>query len=196
MQDPSMSGQQQLVDLLRQVHQAGKSGYIFYIARDGSSGKITVNHGVLCDIAYKNKPSSISDVVALDLNTLVLVQRTAEKQLAPSPGIPAIGTFIQALEFQIAVTESLCEPPLPEESHQEDAAQSHLDLTGAVIQLLTGLYGAERAGKHVHKVAGQWPPEQHPQQFLEKCMELAALMLGPEAAQEIFTPLYEKGNVR
>ena len=191
-----MSGLQQLADLLRQVQQKRQSGYVFYIVRDGSRGKITVNQGALCDITYQDQPSNISDLVGLELNKSVLIPGTADDQQAPSPGIPDIATFIQALETHVVETQSVREPPQPEESQSEDPAQPQVDLIEAAIQLLTGLYGEERACKQVNKVAGQCPPEQHPQRFLEKCTELAALTLGPEAAQEIFNPLYEKVNVR
>jgi hypothetical protein len=196
VQEPSVSGQQQLADLLRQIQHKRQSGDIYYVVRDGSSGKIKVIQGVLCDITYQNKPISTSDVVDFDLNTPVLIPRTTEKQQAPSPGIPDLASFIVALETHGGKTQSVREPPQPEESPQEDSAHPQVDLPGAAKQILIELYGVERASKQVTKVAGQWPPEQHPQQFLDKCRELVALTLGPEAAEEIFTPLYEKVNVR
>lgn len=186
------SGQHQLAALLRQVYQEGLSGHIFYIVTGGSNGKIEVNQGDLYGFTYRGQPISVSDFATLNLNKSVLVQRAPDDSLAPAPGVPQITALIQALETPVTEPKTIPEPPLPQENQPQDIIQPTVDLTAAAIQILTGLYGSERAFKQVNKVAGQCPPDQNPQQFLEKCTELAALTLGPGAAHEMFYPLYEK----
>ena len=68
---------------------------------------------------------------------------------------------------------------------------SHLSMQRDVLDLLQPLFGVG-AQKKIEEFAQVSPPINHPADFLDKCRQHAAMMLGPRKAEELFKPIFEK----
>lgn len=68
---------------------------------------------------------------------------------------------------------------------------SHLSMQRDVLDLLQPLFGVG-AQKKIDEFAQGSPPINYPADFLDKCRQHAAMMLGPRKAEALFKPLFEK----
>ena len=173
-----MEGRLLVAYLLQEMTQNQLSGYIYYAAKGGKGGKVFVTQGVLCGLTYEGSPISVSELDALEITKAVILQ-DMPGPTTPSPETPSATSVLQTLRRRDVRTP---EPP-------QD--QPKVNLVDDVLPLLESLYG-EQAIQSINKISAQFPPAQQPWPFLGKCQELAALTLGPQAAQTMFQPLYKK----
>jgi hypothetical protein len=68
---------------------------------------------------------------------------------------------------------------------------SHLAMQKDALGLLEPLFGTG-AAKKVDEFARQSPPHQYPADFLGKCRQQAAMMLGAKKAEELFQPIFDR----
>jgi hypothetical protein len=68
---------------------------------------------------------------------------------------------------------------------------SHLAMQKDVLALLEPLFGTG-AAKKVEEFARQSPPHQYAADFLGKCRQQAAMMVGEKKAAELFQPIYDR----
>ena len=68
---------------------------------------------------------------------------------------------------------------------------SHLSMQADALALLEPLFGVGAEHK-MEEFAKLSPPMQHPRDFLERCRQHAAMMLGPRKAEELFQPIFDK----
>jgi hypothetical protein len=59
------------------------------------------------------------------------------------------------------------------------------------LGLLEPLFGTG-AAKKVEEFARQSPPHRYPADFLGKCRQQAAMMLGARKAEELFQPIFDR----
>lgn len=81
--------------------------------------------------------------------------------------------------------------PTPAPAPAPQAFYSHVSLQKDVLALLEGIYGIG-ASKKVESLAASSPPHQYPAEFLAKCRQYAAVMLGDRKAGELFQAIEEK----
>lgn len=79
----------------------------------------------------------------------------------------------------------------PEPAKPAHVFYSHLSLQKDTLDLLEPLFGVGAARK-LEEFARAAPPHQFPLEFLDKCRQHAAMMLGPKKAEELFRPIAEK----
>lgn len=68
---------------------------------------------------------------------------------------------------------------------------SHIAMQKDALGLLEPLFGTG-AAKKVEEFARQSPPHQYPADFLGKCRQQAAMMLGARKAEELFQPIFDR----
>jgi hypothetical protein len=100
---------------------------------------------------------------------------------APAPAPVAIAT-------PPAATNAPEPPPAPKAAH---VFYSHLAMQKDALGLLEPLFGVG-AAKKVDEFAKQSPPHQYPADFLGKCRQHAAMMLGARKAEELFQPIFDR----
>jgi hypothetical protein len=68
---------------------------------------------------------------------------------------------------------------------------SHMALQKDALAVLEGIYGLG-VGKKLQSIANTTPPHQYPMEFVAKCRQHAAVMLGDRKAGELFRSIEEK----
>jgi hypothetical protein len=87
-------------------------------------------------------------------------------------------------------------PPADAPAEKAGAAEphvfySHVALQKDVLDVLEGIYGIGVA-KKLESIANTTPPHQYPAEFVAKCRQHAAVMLGDRKAAELFRTIEEK----
>jgi hypothetical protein len=80
------------------------------------------------------------------------------------------------------------EPEAPKQAH---VFYSHLALQRDSLAVLEAIYGLG-VSKKMASIANTTPPHQYPAQFVAKCREHAAMMLGDKKARELFKAIEDK----
>jgi hypothetical protein len=83
------------------------------------------------------------------------------------------------------------EPVAPTEAAEAHVFYSHVALQKDVLVVLEGIYGIGVA-KKLESIANTTPPHQYPAEFVAKCRQHAAVMLGDRKAAELFRAIEEK----
>lgn len=198
---------------LRDLHTAlnllaasGKTAKVsfYYVGDEGKlqSGSIAVEQGQHCHVSFRGldgeealeaiptlqfaKVSSLPAVtvehglhplpMALLLDRLDPRHRPAPPA-APPPSTPAA-----------TPPPAVAEPAPAKPAH---VFYSHLALQADALSLLEPLFGVA-AERKLEEFARLSPPMQHPREFLDRCRQQAAMMLGARKAEELFQPIFDK----
>jgi hypothetical protein len=114
-----------------------------------------------------------------ELATLPTAESAPEPEPAPAPA-PAP-----------AAAEASPPPPAAPVAAEPHVFYSHMALQKDVLEVLEGIYGIGVA-KKLESIANTTPPHQYPAEFVAKCRQHAAVMLGDRKAAELFRAIEEK----
>lgn len=184
---------------------AGKTAKVsfYHVGDDGKlhSGSIAVEQGQVCHVNFQQMPA---------IEALAAITRL---KFAKVSSLPAVTVEISSHPLPMARVLELLDPrklpapviaaapAAPIESVAAPASvakpahvfYSHLSMQNDAQALLEPLFGIA-AEKKIEEFARLSPPMQHPQEFLERCRQHAAMMVGPKKADELFKPIYDKLN--
>jgi hypothetical protein len=186
---------------------AGKTAKVsfYHVGDDGKlhSGSIAVEQGQVCHVNFQQMPA----LEALDAITRL--------KFAKVSSLPAVTVEISPHPLPMARVLELLDPrklpapvaavapaaPLAPAAPATPAPAakpahvfySHLSMQNDAQAVLEPLFGIA-AEKKIEEFARLSPPMQHPQEFLERCRQHAAMMVGPKKADELFKPIYDKLN--
>ncbi len=166
------------------------------------SGSITVENGVQCHISHLQLPAdeALDAIAALSFAKIATLPAVSVGQsgdpvpldfvldrLDPDKRLPPASAPASAVpaEDASAVVAAVVEARAPHVFY------SHLSMQRDVLDLLQPLFGVG-AQKKIEEFAQVSPPINYPADFLDKCRQHAAMMLGPRKAEELFKPLFEK----
>lgn len=82
-------------------------------------------------------------------------------------------------------------PVAAAEAAETHVFYSHMALQKDVLEVLEGIYGIG-VTKKLESIANTTPPHQYPAEFVAKCRQHAAVMLGDRKAAELFRAIEEK----
>jgi hypothetical protein len=82
-------------------------------------------------------------------------------------------------------------PVAAAEAAEPHVFYSHMALQKDVLDVLEGIYGIG-VTKKLESIANTTPPHQYPAEFVAKCRQHAAVMLGDRKAAELFRAIEEK----
>lgn len=199
-----MTDLRDLHSALEALMQAAKTAKVsFYYLNGGDSklqvGSIAVEQGEACYVSFQALPPQ----EALDQ---IARLRFAKISTLPSMHSSHAGDAIPALPMAVVLdaldpANHLHEaPPIVENTPAAVATEvakqphvfySHLSMQKDALELLEPLFGVG-AHKKVEEFARTSPPHQHPVDFLNKCRQHAAMMLGARKAEELFKPVFDK----
>jgi hypothetical protein len=118
-----------------------------------------------------------------------------QREPEPEPELATLPTAESEPEPAPAAAEASPPPPAapvaaagPAEPH---VFYSHMALQKDVLDVLEGIYGIGVA-KKLESIANTTPPHQYPAEFVAKCRQHAAVMLGDRKAAELFRAIEEK----
>ena len=186
---------------------AGKTAKVsFYHVGDDAklhSGSIAVEQGQTCHVNFQQMPAlealaaitrlkfakvSSLPAVTVEISSQPLPMAQVLELLDPRK-LPAV--FIAAAP--VAATERVAAPQPAATSRPAHVFYSHLSMQNDAQGLLEPLFGIA-AEKKIEEFARLSPPMQQPREFLERCRQHAAMMVGPKKADELFSPIYGKLN--
>lgn len=180
----------------------------FYYLEDADlkmlSGAITVLDGRDCIVQFQDLPpgqalaqiaglkfakvTSLPTVVttvagdAVPLTQVLTALDPANRPMPPSSPAPElVSAQAQAIP---AATAAPAEP-------KPHVFYSHLAMQKDATTLLEPFFGVG-ADKKVEEIAKHTSPVHHPREFLDKCRQQAAMMVGAKKAEELFQPLFDK----
>ena len=211
-----MADLRNLHEALDALGQAGKTGRVsFYFTDDDlrlQSGSIAVEDGSTCYIHFRDHApdEALAAIVGLKFAKVTTLPAIGADHSGDVPGLPMA---IVLEQLDPARHAARMPTPAPEPVHvpvpasavaSAHAAQvahaaqakahvfySHLQMQKDALELLEPLFGTG-AAKKVEEFARQSPPHQFPADFLGKCRQHAAMMLGAKKADELFAPLFAK----
>ena len=198
-----MADLRELHAALASLAQSGKTAKVsFYYTRADDlkmhSGSISVENGTDCYLSLEQLPaeealeaivglalakvatlpsvsiSHIGDAVPMEV---VLERLDPGNRPAPAPAPVAVEPMAANVEAAVAQAPHVF--------------YSHLSMQRDVLELLQPLFGVG-AQKKIEEFAQVSPPINHPADFLDKCRQHAAMMLGPRKAEELFRPVFDK----
>jgi len=201
-----MADLRELHAALASLAQSGKTAKVsFYYTRADDlkmhSGSISVENGADCYLSFEQLPAeeALEAIVGLSLAKVATLPSVSISHVGDAvpmevvlerldPGKrPAPAPAPVAIEPMAAVATNV-EVGVAKAPH---VFYSHLSMQRDVLDLLQPLFGVG-AQKKIEEFAQVSPPINHPAEFLGKCRQHAAMMLGPRKAEELFKPLFDK----
>ena len=203
-----MADLQDLHTALQLLAASGKTAKVsfYFVADDGKlqSGSIAVEQGQFCHLNFRglSAEQALAEIPGLQfakvsslpaitvehgphpmLIAVVLDRLDPRKRPAPAP--PAAAAIAPAPAPTVEPT------PAPSPAKPAHVFYSHLAMQADALALLEPLFGvgAERKLEEFAKLS---PPMQHPREFLDRCRQHAAMMLGPRKAEELFQAIFDK----
>ncbi|MCX7041566.1 MAG: hypothetical protein NT117_02535 [Gammaproteobacteria bacterium] len=190
-----MADLQDLHMALQLLAAAGKTAKVsfYHVGDDGKlhSGSIAVEQGQVCHVNFQQMPA---------LEALAAITRL---KFAKVSSLPAVTVEISSQPLPMTRVLELLDPrhlPAPvvvaapvAPAKPAHVFYSHLSMQSDAQAVLEPLFGVA-AEKKIEEFARLSPPMQHPQEFLERCRQHAAMMVGPKKADELFKPIYDKLN--
>ena len=186
---------------------AGKTAKVsFYHVGDDlklNSGSIAVEQGQVCHVNFQQMPAlealaaitrlkfakvSSLPAVTVEISSHPLPMARVLELLDPRK-LPAV--VIAAAP--VAAIERVAVPQPAPTSKPAHVFYSHLSMQQDAQALLEPLFGIA-AEKKIEEFARLSPPMQQPREFLERCRQHAAMMVGPKKADELFKSIYSKLN--
>jgi hypothetical protein len=203
-----MAELQDLHTALQSLAASGKTAKVsfYFVAEDGKlqSGSIAVEQGQHCHVNFRGLASNqalteiaglqfakVSSLPAVTVDhgphpvpmSVVLDKLDPRKRPTPAPATAPAPPVASA---PAAAPAAVAAPAKP--AH---VFYSHLSMQADALALLEPLFGvgAERKMEEFAKLS---PPMQHPREFLDRCRQHAAMMLGPRKAEELFQAIFDK----
>lgn len=203
------------VEALRQSGKSGKVGFYFVGDLDQKlhSGHLLVSQGSHCAISCLDLDgeAALRMIPGLRLSKVSTLPVLEVASNQPG-GMHSIASVLAQLdpashpELKAAVVEPAYErvtaktrltapapPSAPAPEKTPHVFYSHVQMQKDATELLETLYG-RAAEKKVEEFAHSSPPHQYPKEFLQKCVQHAAMMLGNKKAEELFAPLFAKSS--
>jgi hypothetical protein len=188
--------------------QGGKTAKVsFYYLDDDAkmhAGSIAVEHGAECYVNYLQQPADLAlELIArlrfAKVTTLPSMQSDHSGDgTVPVPMAMVLEKLDPGQIQPAAVAPAPAQAPVASTPAVEVATAkqphvfySHLALQKDALELLESLFGVG-AHKKVEEFARTSPPHQHPAEFLGKCRQHAAMMVGGKKAEELFKPIFDK----
>lgn len=201
-----MADLQDLHTALQLVAAAGKTAKVsfYFVAEDGKlqSGSIAVEQGQHCHVNFRGLASNLAlteiaglrfakvsalPAVTVDHGPNPVPMSVVLDQLDPRKRpVAVVPALAPAASVPVQISAPVAEPVKP--AH---VFYSHLSMQADALALLEPLFGvgAERKMEEFAKLS---PPMQHPREFLDRCRQHAAMMLGARKAEELFQPIFDK----
>jgi hypothetical protein len=190
-----MADLRNLHEALAALGESGKTGRVsFYFTDDDlklQSGFIVVEQGATCYVHYRDKEpdealAAIPGLRFAKVTTLPAID-PATHASAPAPAAPPpVHAHVPMPAMAAHAAAAAAQAPA-----RPHVFYSHLQMQKDALELLEPLFGTG-AAKKVEEFARLSPPHQYPTDFLGKCRQQAAMMLGARKAEELFAPLFEK----
>lgn len=195
--------------MLAELGRSGRNAKVFfYFVGDDDqklhSGNIVVDAGATCYLSL------------FEFSAEQALERIPGLRFTKVSSLPAMATdhsgdaqaglqMEQVLAWLDPANQAVPEPepePAPVQAHvaetpaaapvEQKAFYSHVALQKDATDLLATVFGDAAANKKVEEFARQTPPFQHPHEFVDKCRQHAAMMLGARKAEELFQPLHDR----
>lgn len=199
-----MAELQDLHAALQSLAASGKTAKVsfYFVADDGklASGSIAVEQGQHCHVNFRGLASNLALTEIAGLQ-FAKVSSLPAVTVDHGPNPVAISVVLDKLDprkrpapVQAPPAASAPAPtpaPAAEPAKPAHVFYSHLSMQADALALLEPLFGvgAERKMEEFAKLS---PPMQHPREFLDRCRQHAAMMLGPRKAEELFQPIFDK----
>lgn len=190
------------------LNEPGKNAKVsFYYLDDLKmlSGAITVSNGQDCSISFQQLPplealEQIARLKFAKVTTLPTMVADAASDLVP------LALAIERLDPALQMVSAPPEPapaevmapaapapvaPAAVADARPHVFYSHLAMQKDATDLLSPLFGVG-AAKKIEDIAKHTSPVHHPGEFLDKCRQQAAMMLGAKKAEALFQPLFDK----
>jgi hypothetical protein len=201
------------VDALRQSGKSGKVGFYFVGDLDQKlhSGHLLVRQGNACAVSCLDldgeaalrmipglRLSKVSTLPVLEVAPTqpggMLTIAAVLAQLDPAMHPARDPVPVEPGYERVTAKSRLTAPePSPAPAKAPHVFYSHVQMQKDATELLEALYG-RAAEKKVEEFAHSSPPHQYPKDFLQKCVQHAAMMLGNKKAEELFAPLFAKSG--
>jgi hypothetical protein len=204
---------------LRNLHEAlaslaegGRTGKVsFYFLGDDmklQSGSIVVEEGNTCYVHFGDRApdDALATIAGLKFAKVTTLPSMGLDHSGDVAGLP-MTAVLERLDPGKHTPPPAAEPPRgpveprpvaataapvePRPAPKPHVFYSHVAMQKDALELLESLFGSG-AAKKVDEFARQSPPHQYPADFLGKCRQHAAMMLGAKKAEELFAPLFAK----
>ncbi|MBP8097865.1 MAG: hypothetical protein KAY03_00970 [Arenimonas sp.] len=198
---------------LRELHaavaslaQSGKTAKVsFYYTRADDlgmhSGSISVESGADCYLSFEQLPAeeALEAMVGLALAKVATLPSMSINHVGDAVPMEVVLERLDPGKRPAPAPAPVATEPMPAVATKVEVAAakaphvfySHLSMQRDVLDLLQPLFGVG-AQKKIEEFAQVSPPINHPADFLDKCRQHAAMMLGPRKAEELFKPLFDK----
>lgn len=181
---------QKLHDALANLHQVRGTARIFVFCRahgrETFGGTITVVKGEVRNVRHENVTGlkALSQMLTYDCEKITLAKSGFKpEQERRDRDLPVTSTLIQqafrgkeVLLRQRAVRRTRTAPPPP--------------LQQQATHLMQEMFGPNVTRK-ISQLAAEFPPDDKPYEFLDKCKEIAAVLYGDDAVRMKFAKLYK-----
>lgn len=208
-----MTGLRNLYDELVALRDSGRTGRVsFYFTDDAArlqSGYIVVEGGATCYVHLRDAApdEALAQIPGLRFAKVTTLPALATDHSGDVAGLP-MDLVLAQLDPDTHATAAPTPSPAPAHvpmpalavhagpaataaSSKPHVFYSHLAMQKDALDLLEPLFGTG-AAKKVEEFARQAPPHQYPKDFLGKCRQQAAMMVGKGKAEDLFAPLFEK----
>lgn len=202
-----MADLQDLHLALQLLAAAGKTAKVsfYHVGDDGKlhSGSIAVEQGQVCHVNFQQMPAlealaAITRLKFAKVSSLPAVTVEISSQPLPMARVLELldprhlpAPVVAAAPVARVETVAVAAPVAP--AKPAHVFYSHLSMQSDAQAVLEPLFGVA-AEKKIEEFARLSPPMQHPQEFLERCRQHAAMMVGPKKADELFKPIYDRLN--
>lgn len=178
-----MSEYQEVYNTLLSVKNDKKTGKVYIYGKEKNlshSGIITVSEGEICSVSYLQKPADIAlaELLSLDFTAVMFVP------------YDSVGTHKSNLD-SLNISNALHQLQTHNDNDARKSTVQELNLKNEVQLLLEEFYGTG-VSKRIDEIATHLSPQEKPKEFLDKCKDLATIMLGRGKADKMFESLYEK----
>lgn len=195
-----MADLQDLHRALQTLAEGGKTARVsfYYVAGEGKllSGSIAVEAGHTCHVQFQGLPAETA-LAAIPGLQFAKVTSLPGVTVEHGPDPVPMSTLLDRLDPRHRPAPVVAAPVArvaPIEAPAVKAvkvapAYSDVALQDDAVSLLEPLFGVGAARK-VEEFAKQSPPARQPREFIDRCRQHAAMMLGPKKAEELFGALY------
>lgn len=172
------------------------------------SGAITVLDGRECVVQFQDLPAdeALAQIAGLKFAKVTSLPTAVTTVAGESVPLPRVLTVLNPANRPAPAPAPAPEPPSqPSPAAAPVAATplaatveakphvfySHLAMQKDATTLLEPFFGVG-AEKKVEEIAKHTSPVHHGREFLDKCRQQAAMMVGAKKAEELFQPLFDK----
>ena len=162
------------------------------------SGSIFVEDGVTCYVHLRDldPEAALAEIPTLHFAKVSTIPSTHADHTSDVRGLP-MNVVLTRLDPALrpkptpAPAPAAPAPAAPVAPKPAQAFYSHVAMRNDAVALLEPLFGVG-AEKKVDEFARKSPPHQYPLDFLGKCKQHAAMMVGMRKADELFQPIYDR----